>query len=109
MRISRYNKKLVDKKKNYRPSTYFRTHKRILQKTLFKIQEQKTAIEMKNFLSDVDNPKHCENQAKRSDEDSNEKGLYISSKYMENDESPGKAELTKEFYKTFWYKLKKSL
>ena len=64
---------------------------------------------MKNFLSDVDNPKHCENQAKRSDEDSNEKGLYISSKYMENDESPGKAELTKEFYKTFWYKLKKYL
>ena len=28
---------------------------------------------MKNFLSDVDNPKHCENQAKRSDKDSNEK------------------------------------
>ena len=63
-------------------------------------------LEMEKFFIDVDVPKLFENQAKHCEEDLTEKDLCNSLKNMQNDKSLGNDELKKEFYETFWNKLK---
>ena len=70
-------------------------HIREFYETLFKTQEQKTEIKMKNFFSDVDIPKLSENQTKLCEENLTEKDLYNSLKSMQSDKSPGNDGLTK--------------
>ena len=69
--------------------------------TLFKTQEQKTAIEMETFFSGVDIPKLSKNQSKLCEENVTEKDLYNSLKSMQSDKSPGNDGSAKEFYDTF--------
>ena len=69
--------------------------------TLFKTQEQKTAIEMETFFSGVDIPKLSKNQSKLCEENVTEKDLYNSLKSMQSDKSPGNNGSAKEFYDTF--------
>ena len=69
--------------------------------TLFKTQEQKTAIEMETFFSGVDIPKLSKNQSKLCEENVTEKDLYNSLKSMQSDKSPGNDCSAKEFYDTF--------
>ena len=61
---------------------------------------------METFFSDVDIPKHYENQAKLCEENLTEKDLYNSLKSMQSYKSPGNDGITKEFNETFWNKLK---
>ena len=68
--------------------------------TLFKTQEQKTAIEMETFFSGVDIPKLSKNQSKLCEENVTEKDLYNSLKSMQSDKSPGNDGSAKEFYDT---------
>ena len=74
--------------------------------TLFKKREQKTVTEIKSFLSHINIPKLSEDKRKLCEEDLTEKDLCDSLKSMQNDKSPGNDGLTKEFYETFWNKLK---
>ena len=69
--------------------------------TLFKTQEQKTAIEMETFFSGVDIPKLSKNQSKLCEENVTEKDLYNSLKSMQSDKSPGNDGSAKEFYDKF--------
>ena len=69
--------------------------------TLFKTQEQKTAIEMETFFSGVDIPKLSKNQSKLCEENVTEKDLYNSLKSMQSDKSPGNDGSAKEFYDPF--------
>ena len=69
--------------------------------TLFKTQEQKTAIEMETFFSGVDIPKLSKNQSKLCEENVTEKDLYNTLKSMQSDKSPGNDGSAKEFYDTF--------
>ena len=81
-------------------------HIREFYETLFKTQEQKTAIEMETFFSGVDIPKLSKNQSKLCAENVTEKDLYNSLKSMQSDKSPSNDGLAKEFYQTFWNELK---
>ena len=76
-------------------------HIREFYETLFKTQEQKTAIEMETFFSGVDIPKLSKNQSKLCEENVTEKDLYNSLKSMQSDKSPGNDGSAKEFYDTF--------
>ena len=75
-------------------------HIREFYETLFKTQEQKTAIEMETFFSGVDIPKLSKNQSKLCAENVTEKDLYNSLKSMQSDKSPGNDGSAKEFYDT---------
>ena len=75
-------------------------HIREFYETLFKTQEQKTAIEMETFFSGVDIPKLSKNQSKLCEENVTEKDLYNSLKSMQSDKSPGNDGSAKEFYDT---------
>ena len=76
-------------------------HIREFYETLFKTQEQKTAIEMETFFSGVDIPKLSKNQSKLCEENVTAKDLYNSLKSMQSDKSPGNDGSAKEFYDTF--------
>ena len=75
-------------------------HIREFYETLFKTQEQKTAIEMETFFSGVDIPKLSKNQSKLCAENVTEKDLYNSLKSMQSDKSPGNNGSAKEVYDT---------
>ena len=75
-------------------------HIREFYETLFKTQEQKTAIELETFFSGVDIPKLSKNQSKLCAENVTEKDLYNSLKSMQSDKSPGNDGSAKEFYDT---------
>ena len=66
----------------------------------------KNANKKKDFLNFIGVRKLSEDQIKLCEEDLTKKDLYKSLKSMQNDKSPGNDGLTKEFYKTFWDKLK---
>ena len=104
-------KKLVIDDKEITEQTHILEHIREFYETLFKTREQKTKIEMENFLSDVDIPKlskiqNLKNQIRLCEENVTERDLYNSLKSMQSDKSPGNDGLTKEFYETFWTELK---
>ena len=67
---------------------------------------KKSSAEIKSFLKHLNIPKLSERKSKLCEEDLTEKDLYDSLKSMQNDTPPGNDGLTKEFYETFWYKLK---
>ena len=100
-------KKLVVDDKEIIDRTNILQHIRELCETLFKIREQKTEIEMENFLTEVSIQKLFENQEKLCEENLTEKDLCNSLKSMQSNNSPGNDGLTKEFYETFWTELKK--
>ena len=75
-------------------------HIREFYETLFKTQEQKTAIELETFFSGVDIPKLSKNQSKLCAENVTEKDLYNSLKSMQSDKSPGNNGSAKEVYDT---------
>ena len=62
--------------------------------------------EIKSFLRHLNIPKLSEDKSKPFEEDLTEKDLCESLKSMQNDKSPGNNGSTKEFYETFWNKLK---
>ena len=63
--------------------------------TPFKKLEQKTATEIKSFLSHINIPKLSEEKAKLYEKDLTKKDLYNSLKSIQNDKSPGNDSLTK--------------
>ena len=73
---------------------------------LFKKCEQKTTVEIKDFLNAIDVPKLSEDQVKLCEEDLTEKDIYKSLRSMQNDKSLGNDGLIKEFYEIFWDELK---
>ena len=62
-------------------------YKRILWNSLKK-RKQKTAIEIKSFLSNINIPKLSEDKGKLSEEDKTEKDLCDCLKSMHNEKSP---------------------
>ena len=93
-------KKLVADNKEITDKTHILEHIEFYE-ALCKTLEQKTAIKMETFFSDVDIPKPSENQVKLCEENLTEKDLYKSLKSMQSDKSPSSDGLTKEFYETF--------
>ena len=58
--------------------------------------------EIKDFLNALDVPNLSEDQVKLCEKDLTKKDLYKPLRSMQNDKSPGKDGLTKEFTKRFW-------
>ena len=99
-------KKLIVDDKEITDQTHILECIREFYENLFKNHKQKTAAEIKSFLRHLNIPKLSEDKSKLCEEDLTEKDLYDSLKSMEKDKSPGYDGLTKEFYETFWKKLK---
>ena len=99
-------KKLIIDDTEVTDQTCIINHKKDFYEALFKKCKQKTTAEIKDFLNFTDVRKLSEDQIKLCEEDLTKKDLYKSLKSMQNDKSPGNDGLTKEFYKTFWDKLK---
>ena len=88
-------KTLVVDDKEITDQTHFLEHIGEFYETLFKPREQKTAIEMKIFFSNVDILWLSENQAKLYEENLTKKDLYNSLKSMQSGRSPGNDGLRK--------------
>ena len=58
--------------------------------------------EINDFLNALDVPNLSEDQVKLCEKDLTKKDLYKPLRSMQNDKSPGKDGLTKEFTKRFW-------
>ena len=82
------------------------TDQALFYETLFKKRKQKTAVEIKSFLSYINIPKLSEDKAKLCVEDLTEKNLNDSLKGIQNEKSTGNDGLTKESYEIFWNELK---
>ena len=73
---------------------------------LLKKREQKATAKLKNFLNAIDVRRLSEDQVNFCVEDLTEKDLHMSLRIMQNDKSPGNADLTNKFYETTWDELK---
>ena len=104
---SNHNKKLIFNDKETSDQTYILECIGKFYEILFKKRKQKSALEIKGFLRHLNIRKRSEDKPKLCEENLVEKDLYDSLKNMQNDKSPGKNGSTKEFYETFWNKLKK--
>ena len=102
MRSSKRNKKLLVIDKEITDQTNILECISEFYETLFKKREQKTATEIKNFLSHINISKLSEDKAKLCQEDFIEKDLGDSLKVT----ILGTDGLTKEFYETFCNELK---
>ena len=65
--------------------TYILNHIKDFYEAFFKNREQKTSVEIKDFVSVIDVLKLSEDQVKLCEEDLTEKDLYKSLKSMQND------------------------
>ena len=88
-------KKFVIDGKEITEQAHILEHIREFYKTLFKMREQKTKIEMENFFSDVDILELSEYQVKLCEENLTEKDFYNPLKSMQSNKSPGNDGLTK--------------
>ena len=99
-------KKLIIDGTEVTDQTCILNHIKVFHDALFKKRQQKTMIEIKDFLNVIDVPKLSEDQVNLCEKDLTEKDLYKSLRSMQNEKSPGNDGLTKEFYETFWDDLK---
>ena len=91
--------------KKYRPNTYFRTHKRVLENT-FQKTETKYCNRNGKFFQWCWYSKTIWKSSKTFRGRFKRKEFIQFSKKHANDKSPGTDGLTNEFYETFWNELK---